>query len=261
MSQSPQVTILFDNEPGLPGLTQLWGFAALLQIGERRILLDTGSNGRVLLRNMAALGRSAHELDLLFLSHPHWDHIGGLDSVLELNPRLIVVLHEGFSKHLIHDLRSLSGGLVVVGQTPAQLGPGLYSSGLLESDPPEQALLVDHGGVTAVLTGCAHLGIDRMVARAGAVLGKPIDWAIGGFHLMNSDLAAINECALALRDQGVTDVVPTHCTGDLAKAELQRVYGARCHAGGVGRQIRLVRGSVSDVPVSCRGQGLGGLET
>ncbi len=35
MSQSPQVTILFDNEPGLPGLTQLWGFAALLEIGER----------------------------------------------------------------------------------------------------------------------------------------------------------------------------------------------------------------------------------
>lgn len=260
MSQSPQVTILFDNEPGVPGLTPLWGFAALLEIGERRILLDTGSNGRVLLRNMAALGRSAQELDLLFLSHPHWDHIGGLDSVLELNPRLILVLHEGFSKHQIHDLQSLSGGLVVVGQMPAQLGPGLYSTGMLASDPPEQALVVDHGGVTAVLSGCAHLGIDRMVACASAVLGKPIDWAIGGFHLMNSDLAGITECALSLRDQGVTHVVPTHCTGDLAKAELQRIYGARCHPGGVGRHLRLVGAPVSDVPASCRAQGQGGLE-
>jgi 7,8-dihydropterin-6-yl-methyl-4-(beta-D-ribofuranosyl)aminobenzene 5'-phosphate synthase len=59
MAISPRMTILFDNYPGLPGLEALWGFAAVFQPAS---------------------------IDLLFLSHPHWDHVGGLDSVLDLNP-------------------------------------------------------------------------------------------------------------------------------------------------------------------------------
>ncbi|WP_373507395.1 MBL fold metallo-hydrolase [Thiocapsa sp.] len=93
MTPPPRLAILFDNEPGLPGLTSLWGFAALIRVGGRTILFDTGSNGRVLLKNMAALGLAAESLDLLFLSHIHWDHIGGWDSILELNPRATVVVH------------------------------------------------------------------------------------------------------------------------------------------------------------------------
>jgi glyoxylase-like metal-dependent hydrolase (beta-lactamase superfamily II) len=115
MTTRPHLTILFDNEPGLPGLTSLWGFAALVRLEGRTVLFDTGSNGRVLLRNMAALGLSPESVDLLFLSHPHWDHMGGLDSFLELNPGVTVALHDGFSKHLIHDLRSLCGELIVIG--------------------------------------------------------------------------------------------------------------------------------------------------
>ena len=93
----PRMTIVFDNYPGGPGLENLWGFAALLRLDGQSILFDTGSNGRALLRNMAALGLSPGSVDLIFLSHPHWDHMGGLDSVLELSPRARVVVHEGFS--------------------------------------------------------------------------------------------------------------------------------------------------------------------
>jgi 7,8-dihydropterin-6-yl-methyl-4-(beta-D-ribofuranosyl)aminobenzene 5'-phosphate synthase len=86
MAISPRMTILFDNYPGLPGLEALWGFAAVFQMPRLTVLFDTGSNGRVLLRNMADLGIEPASIDLLFLSHPHWDHMGGLDSVLDLNP-------------------------------------------------------------------------------------------------------------------------------------------------------------------------------
>jgi 7,8-dihydropterin-6-yl-methyl-4-(beta-D-ribofuranosyl)aminobenzene 5'-phosphate synthase len=91
MAISTRMTILFDNYPGVAGLETLWGFAALFRIPRLTVLFDTGSNGRVLLRNMAALGVDPASIDLLFLSHPHWDHIGGLDSILELNPKMTVV--------------------------------------------------------------------------------------------------------------------------------------------------------------------------
>jgi 7,8-dihydropterin-6-yl-methyl-4-(beta-D-ribofuranosyl)aminobenzene 5'-phosphate synthase len=241
MTPRPHLTILFDNDPGLPGLTSLWGFAALMRLEGRTLLFDTGSNGRVLLRNMAALGLSPESVDLLFLSHPHWDHMGGLDSFLELNPGVRVVLHEGFSKHLIHDLRSLCGELIVIGAEPRLLAPGILTTGMFDSQPPEQALVIDTGAVTAAISGCAHPGMERIVERAKWLLGRPVDWAIGGFHLMYADAAEIDRSIRALQSLGVAQVVPTHCTGDAAKAAFRRVYGPGFHEGGVGREISLLK--------------------
>lgn len=237
----PGMTIVFDNDPGLPGLPTLWGFAAVIQTPGRTLLFDTGSNGRVLLSNMAALGLEPASVDLLFLSHPHWDHIGGLDSFLEVNPRTTVVVHGGFSQHLIRDLRALCGELIVVGAAPQPLGPGIFSTGMLDSEPPEQALILDTEGLTAAVSGCAHPGMERIVERAKSFLEKKVDWAIGGFHLMYADAAAIAGSIASLQNLGVEYVVPTHCTGDEAKAAFRRAYGERCLAGGVGRRIEFSR--------------------
>jgi 7,8-dihydropterin-6-yl-methyl-4-(beta-D-ribofuranosyl)aminobenzene 5'-phosphate synthase len=233
--------ILFDNYPGTPKLTSLWGFAAFIQTGGRSILFDTGSNGRVLLKNVAALELSAASVDLVFLSHPHWDHIGGLDSLLEVNPAVTVVVHEGFSKHLIRDLSTLCAELVVVGSDPESLAPGIFSTGMLDSEPPEQAMVMDTSGVTAAISGCAHPGMERVVERGIGILRKKIDWAIGGFHLMYADAAEIAVTIRALQGLGVDYVLPTHCTGDAAKAAFQRVYGTRCIDGGVGRAVDMGR--------------------
>jgi 7,8-dihydropterin-6-yl-methyl-4-(beta-D-ribofuranosyl)aminobenzene 5'-phosphate synthase len=233
------LTILFDNYSGLPGLATLWGLSALIETGERTILFDTGSNGRVLLKNMAALGLTVESLDLVFLSHPHWDHVGGLDSVLEADGDVTVVLHEGFSEHLILDLGALCRDVIVVGSEPQQLAPGVFSTGTLASQPPEQAMVLELDGVTAAISGCAHPGMERIVERGVSVLGKRIHWAIGGFHLMHSGSAEVAHSIRALQDLGVTDVVPTHCTGDAAKAAFERAYDEHCHAGGVGRVVHL----------------------
>ena len=233
------MTIVFDNYPGLPGLATLWGFAAVIQTPGGTLLFDTGSNGRVLLKNMTALNLSPESIDLLFLSHPHWDHIGGLDSFLEVNPQVTVVVHEGFSKHLIRDLRTLCGELIVVGAAPQRLAPGLFSTGLLDSEPPEHGLILDIDGLTAAISGCAHPGMERIVERARTFLGKPVHWAIGGFHLMYADAVAIARSVATLQNLGVDSVVPTHCTGDEAKDAFRHAYNERCLDGGVGRRINL----------------------
>ena len=241
MTLRPQLTIVFDNVPGRPDLTPLWGFAAVIRIGDRTLLFDTGSNGRVLLKNMAAIGLAPAAIDLIFLSHPHWDHLGGLDSLLELNERATVVVHQGFSTHRIADLRTLCGELAVVGAHSLEIAPGIYSTGLLAGEPPEHAMLLDVGGVTAAISGCAHPGMARIIAEARHVLGKPVGWAIGGFHMMDSDTATIADTIRALRDLGVTDVLPTHCTGSAGMAAFRAAYRECCHIGGVGREIALAR--------------------
>ena len=245
MMSGPCITIVFDNDPGVPGLTSLWGFAALIEEGDRTILFDTGSNGRVLLRNMADLGLAPDAIDVVFLSHAHWDHIGGLDSVLELSPQATVVVHQGFSKHLIRDLQGLCGSVVVVGQEPVSLGLGAFSTGMLESDPAEQALVLETLGLSVVISGCAHAGIAQLVARATNLLERKIDWALGGFHLMDADASAIGRSISALQGLGVRDLVPIHCTGDLAKAACRDAFGPHCHAGGVGRRFAFADGRLA----------------
>jgi 7,8-dihydropterin-6-yl-methyl-4-(beta-D-ribofuranosyl)aminobenzene 5'-phosphate synthase len=236
---TPRLTILFDNYPGIEGLSALWGFSALIRMAGQTILFDSGSNGRVLLKNMAALGIAPADIDLLFLSHPHWDHMGGLDSVLELNPRLTVVLQEGFSRHLIDDLSGLCGRRIVVGAEPRAIAPGIFSTGMLDSQPPEQALMIDAPDVTAAISGCAHPGMAALIERATSLLGRPVDWAIGGFHLMYADAPGIEQAIRSMQELGVGCVVPTHCTGDAARIAFRRAFEARCLQGGVGQEIRL----------------------
>jgi 7,8-dihydropterin-6-yl-methyl-4-(beta-D-ribofuranosyl)aminobenzene 5'-phosphate synthase len=241
MTTPPRMTILFDNYPGNPGLTNLWGFAVWIRSAGRTILFDTGSNGRVLLRNMAALGLAPESIDLIFLSHPHWDHMGGLDSVLELNPDVTVVVHEGFSKHLIHDLRTLCADLVVIGADPHQLAPGIFSTGMLGSQPSEHAMLIQTNNVTVAVSGCAHPGMERIVEHAKSFLGEKIDWAVGGFHLMHAEIAEIEQSVRSLQDLGVAYVLPTHCIGNAAMDAFRRSYGEKCIHGGVGREVAIVQ--------------------
>ena len=66
--------------------------------------------------------------------------MGGLDSFLEVNPAVAVVVHERFSKHLIHDLQNLCGKLVLVCADPQLLTTGIFSTGMLDGQPTASAL-------------------------------------------------------------------------------------------------------------------------
>jgi 7,8-dihydropterin-6-yl-methyl-4-(beta-D-ribofuranosyl)aminobenzene 5'-phosphate synthase len=238
-----EIRLLYDNVPGTSGTRALWGFAAMVEFGPRnnrqRLLFDTGSNGRVLLKNMATLGVSPTGIDWLFLSHQHWDHIGGLDSILELNPNIQCILHQGFSKHLIGDLFNLGAQCLIVADEPVEFAPGMHSTGTLASDPPEHALALELAGGGMVISGCAHPGMSRLIAAANLVLPEPAHWAIGGFHLMYCDEMVIEQEIQALRELGITHVMATHCTGEAGIAAFTRAYGAQAHAGGAGAQLRL----------------------
>ncbi|MFT7879439.1 MAG: MBL fold metallo-hydrolase [Sulfurimonas sp.] len=229
--------IIFDNYNEYYGdLRSLWGFSLYLE--EYRMLFDTGSNGRVLLENMKALDIDIKEIRYLFISHAHWDHIGGIDSVLELNPGLTLFVPQSLSKHLIHDLRTLANEVIVIGEKPQKLFDRLYSTGLLGEEVPEQSLIID-SEKPVLITGCGHFGIANIVQRASEVVGKPIYQAVGGFHMMHSSKKEIEETVSALEKNGLTSVAPTHCSGDRAIAMFAEHFGKDYTPGGLGAEIPL----------------------
>ena len=229
------MTILFDNyNNNCAACQSLWGFSAYFE--EYKLLFDTGSNGRVLLKNMQELGVDVKEIEYMFITHSHWDHIGGIDSILELNPDIILFVPSSLSKFLIKDLKSLAKEVVVCGKKPQHLFKNLYTTGLLGDDMPEQSLIIDEDE-TKVITGCGHFGIEKITKVAKETIGKNIDFAIGGFHLLRSSEDEVNDSIEHLKELGVTKVLPTHCTGDRAIELYKNSFAESYVSGGIGTKI------------------------
>jgi len=207
--------IVFDNYKVCDTCQSLWGFSAYFE--EYKLLLDTGSNGRVLLQNMQKTGVDVKEIEYIFISHSHWDHIGGLDSIIELNPDVTLFIPASLSQHLIKDLQTLVKSVIVCDRKPQKLFGNLYTTGVLGEEIPEQSLILDTFMPT-VVTGCGHFGIDNITRVAREVIGKDIECVMGGFHLLRSDKKKILQTIDALKKMGVKCAKPTHCTGDEAIA-------------------------------------------
>jgi len=88
-----QITIIAENRCALSrGLIAEHGFSALIELDGFHLLFDTGQ-GFALQKNQALLQYDLAKINGLVLSHGHYDHTGGINYVLEKNPRLKIFLH------------------------------------------------------------------------------------------------------------------------------------------------------------------------
>ena len=72
-----KITIIYDNETSRRDLTPDWGFACLVEAHGKNILFDAGANGAILLDNMKNLNIDPESIEIIVISHAHWDHTGG----------------------------------------------------------------------------------------------------------------------------------------------------------------------------------------
>jgi 7,8-dihydropterin-6-yl-methyl-4-(beta-D-ribofuranosyl)aminobenzene 5'-phosphate synthase len=80
------ITNLYDAFGRDSLLTKDFGFSCLIRYRGKTILFDAGSNADVFKTNTDMLGIDLRSVDLVVVSHPHFDHINGLDYLLRLNP-------------------------------------------------------------------------------------------------------------------------------------------------------------------------------
>lgn len=85
------ITVLVDNEAS-DGFAGEHGLSLWIDVGPRRILFDTGQ-GPALLPNVRRLGVPLEQTETVVISHGHYDHTGGLDSVLARASRARLVIH------------------------------------------------------------------------------------------------------------------------------------------------------------------------
>jgi 7,8-dihydropterin-6-yl-methyl-4-(beta-D-ribofuranosyl)aminobenzene 5'-phosphate synthase len=237
-SRGLRIGILFDNVPSAPGFETAWGFAAVIEGLEQTLLFDTGGDGERLLRNMERMGIDPGQIDAVFLSHIHGDHIRGLHRFLRRNPEVTVFMPASFPSDLQAAARR-SGAAVVLIVAAQKLFQGAYSSGPLGRAPEEQSLILDTEEGLVIVTGCAHPGIVDIVQGAMQRHGKTVRLLLGGFHLLRQSEPRIRHTIDKLKALGVAQVVPSHCTGDRATALFRDAWGEDFLDGGCGAVIEI----------------------
>ena len=213
------------------------GFACIVSGFEKTILFDTGSDGPLLLANMQTLGYRPEDIDIVFLSHDHWDHTNGLEAVLQRHPDITVFLPANFSLNLKNRIRSAGASVEEVTQAQ-QICSGVWSTGVLGDGIREHSLVCSTPEGAVVITGCAHPGVVKIIEATKHIFPE-IYLVMGGFHLGGASLDDLRLIGEHFRRLGVRHVAPCHCSSHAARSLFEEMYGEDALLPGVGSVIRM----------------------
>jgi 7,8-dihydropterin-6-yl-methyl-4-(beta-D-ribofuranosyl)aminobenzene 5'-phosphate synthase len=233
-----KLTVLFDNRDFNARLETAWGFSCLIQGTHETILFDTGSDGSILMANMIKLGIEPSSIGMVFITHDHWDHTGGLERILRFGIRPQILLPASFSDDTAEHLASL-GGKVTRVSGPQALCSRVWSCGESGKSIREHSMVIDTQYGAVVLTGCAHPGIVSIADRVHKIGQGDITLLMGGFHLMGANKSEVQSVVDDLKRLWVLRVAPSHCTGDDAIAIFRREFGPDFVHIGVGSSVTL----------------------
>lgn len=189
-----KITILYENHPNPshPELINAHGFAALIEFKKFRILFDTGWDGEILLSNAHNLGIELEGIDAIFISHGHWDHMGGLPSALKNFQPQYIYLPSDYSRRQPKEFKRYSSRteyfFIGESRTLSEFTPELASTGTWKKTGPigEHALILPSSNSlesykeNIMVVGCLHPGLKTFM-DAAANFGSTRA-LIGGLH-------------------------------------------------------------------------------
>ncbi len=240
------------------------GVAFLIETEGSRVLFDTGQSGTVLLRNLKLLDVDPATMDAVVISHPHYDHTGGLPVLLKnlrsgtplyANPDLF---RERFSRRegkpnsvgLTLSREELTNRLDLrLSGKPQEIISGIWTTGeicrrpepegssdyhlmregdLLVADAyrDDMALILQSGDQLVLLCGCCHAGLLNTLTHVKRVFKRPILVIAGGLHLTSATDDDLRHVGEVLAAMpALQRVYPNHCTGEAAFIALTQILG------------------------------------
>lgn len=276
---SVRLTILVDNV-AQNGCLGEHGFAMCIELGDRRILMDTGQ-GSALAANIQVLGLESVPFDDLVLSHGHYDHTGAVPWVLSHASGSQLWCHPG----VVEPRYSIRNGEVrnismppasrrVLGNLPASrlrwstgpvfLAPGVGLTGAIprrtdfedpggsffldphghRPDPVEddQALWIETDRGLVVCVGCCHAGLINTLSYVRDLSGgRSILAVVGGLHLGAAGPDRLERTVSLLRDFNPEMLLACHCTGEEAVSRLRSGLDCQVLTGYAGMRLDMSR--------------------
>ncbi|MBI9103849.1 MAG: MBL fold metallo-hydrolase [Spirochaetales bacterium] len=222
-----EITVLVENEAGAVvgedgnEVKAAHGLSFYIESEGKKILVDTGSTS-LFSKNAETLGIELADVDMLFISHAHFDHGGGLPTFFRINKKAQVYMHRltqgkfylkilgifpyyiGLNRTIFEDYKDritfidndleLDHTISVLSnfqnEFPRPEGNKTLfikkNSTLMQDDfTHEIALLIKEPDGNVLFSSCSHSGIYNIVKSASDKHPEKLKAVIGGFHLFN----------------------------------------------------------------------------
>jgi 7,8-dihydropterin-6-yl-methyl-4-(beta-D-ribofuranosyl)aminobenzene 5'-phosphate synthase len=282
-----KLTVLVDDltNPHKTELQAKHGLSIYVEMRERNevinVLVDTGPSPETILHNADAMDVNLDKINVILLSHGHYDHVGGLLGVLKrIRGAIVVVAHPAtfnskfaYRPYLTYIGSGISlpeieasGGVLLRAKNPIKIADNILSSGEVERGTAfeqvegfwkvddetlvedimldDQSLIVNmNGRGLVIIAGCAHSGIINTIQQAQQITGvSRVHAIIGGFHLKNAGDKRIDATTHELLRLKPDIIGPCHCTGPKAVRRFTDAFKDRCKPLRVGDVLELKGG-------------------
>ncbi|MHA1269149.1 MAG: MBL fold metallo-hydrolase [Candidatus Helarchaeota archaeon] len=207
-----KISVIYDNT-ALNGFRKGWGFSSYLEVElpdkNLNILFDTGAGDEILFYNMRRLQINPEKIDKIIISHPHFDHSGGLPYILGLNDDIEVYIPEFLHQNQKSEFFMFGSEKTKFIEVNGVVDICKNIKSVCTRKLFEQFLLIYLKDGILIMTGCAHPGLASIidyVKNIGNVYG-----VIGGFHAFK-DLEKLNDMKF---------IGPCHCTSQIDRIKKQ----------------------------------------
>ena len=252
------------------------GLSLYIKTKKHKLLFDLGS-GTLFLENAKKLNVDLSEVDLVVISHGHYDHGGGLKAFLTVNTKAKIYLNQkAFDRHysnrmngekayigldqgLIENERLIFIGDNFIIDDELELFSDVYGgrftpkgnqdlfmeigkSIVYDDFSHEQNLVVKENATTLLVAGCAHKGIINIIDRFNKKNNNSLTHVIGGFHLYNRSKDNCEEPELVnqigeLLKNSDSKYYTCHCTGIEPYKILKEIMGEKIEYLSTGSQL------------------------
>lgn len=212
---------LIENTEGRAGCAFAHGLSFYVETKKHRLLLDLGPSAETL-TNAERLGIDLSAVDMVILSHGHYDHSGGIPAFAKCNDRAVIYMQASAAADYFADdgeAAPVRYRCIGIDKTIPMLPQTRFVQGDFKIDEElelftikerthrlpftnrrllvrkeeayqrddfrhEQFLVIRQEGKLVLMSGCAHNGILSILDAFREKYGRAPDLVVSGFHLM-----------------------------------------------------------------------------